>query len=68
MKNQKCKYCGGQPKVIVLNEIYYTQCSKCRLHKPYEFMGITKASSLRQWDAENIKRPSNKEASDEIRR
>ena len=63
---EKCKYCGAQPKVVVLNEIYYAQCSKCRMHKPHEFMSITKAGALRQWDTENIKRPSNKEAKNEI--
>ena len=59
---EKCKYCGNTPRTVEICGIFYTQCTGCSHYDPYRFMGITKDGSLKQWNAENIRRIGNQEA------
>lgn len=63
---ERCKYCGAQPRIIEISDIYYAQCTSCAKYHPYQFMAITKASAERQWNDENIRRIGNQEAKEKL--
>lgn len=48
--SEKCRNCGCDPIVVVINDCYYAQCSNCTKFERFEFLGKTNSDALRAWD------------------
>lgn len=59
-KKTPCKFCKSQPRVVMIDDCYYAQCSKCTKWDRFNFLGFSEKKALEQWNAANIDRPSNK--------
>lgn len=38
------------PKIVVIEDLYYAQCTECRFFDIYEFLGISRKSAIKQWN------------------
>lgn len=48
-----CKRCNIQPKVVNIDGLYYTYCPKCKHHGMYNCCGLSRESSIEQWNVNN---------------
>lgn len=48
-----CKKCKGKAYVTCVDDCYYVRCHKCAKWPPYEFLGISPAAAIRNWNKMN---------------
>ena len=53
METKPCKYCGSSAKTYKIFDMYYTQCTGCSRHNPYDYVGINIKNSVIQWNKAN---------------
>ena len=49
----KCMYCGSEPSIVDIDDMFYVRCINCDKHNPYKYVGITKRRAIEQWNTEN---------------
>lgn len=62
LKQVKCKYCGKPGRIIQLDDLYYARCTNCCKWSPYEFLGATSNTAIKEWNLYNDKILTNKES------
>ena len=48
-----CRKCGGKGYVARVDDCYYARCRKCTKWPPYEFLGVSPAAAIRNWNIVN---------------
>lgn len=52
-----CKHCLKvkkkqiYPRIVEIDELFYPQCPECKSNSPYEFLGWSRASAIRNWNS-----------------
>lgn len=49
----KCRKCGGEPRVVDYGGCIYVQCTKCSKWDPYQFLGTNVNGAIHEWNLYN---------------
>ena len=57
---KKCMYCGANPQIKKIEDLYYAQCPKCNKHDIYAYVGLKEQTAIERWNFANISQAQTK--------
>lgn len=55
MKQIACKYCGHPGCVVLIDDMYYARCTRCKKWSPFEFLAVKEELAIKNWNLYNDK-------------